>query len=286
MIKPHQFIGLAAATAVSVLLAIGLYASTNRWSTGKIEGEAFLPDLAQAHQFGRRDRGDAGRSHIDDRSRGQLWKVRDRSGFPASARAGAQPARRACPVATDRAATSIKDKLAAARARGPRREGAPSRAASACSTRPASRSRDVVVGKSRVDAFGSGRGGIYVRRAPRRRAGSPPAIRKSRPTSPTGSTPRCSRRDPTRSQADGRASGGAATRASRRAAAPRPSRKMPRQPPKPPAAPRKRPSKFHLVSMPDGKKLKQDAKIDDIVEAFSSIDLDDVRKLEAHARRR
>ena len=47
MIKPHQFIGLAAASAISVLLALGLYASSNRWSAGKVEGEAFLPDLAQ-----------------------------------------------------------------------------------------------------------------------------------------------------------------------------------------------------------------------------------------------
>ncbi len=39
--------------------------------------------------------------------------------------------------------------------------------------------------------------------------------------------------------------------------------------------------KFKLAQMPDGKKLKQGVTIDQIPQGFSSIDLEDVRKLEA-----
>jgi hypothetical protein len=76
VIKPHQFISLAAASAVSVVLALGVYAGANRWSAGKVEGEAFLPDLAsRINTVGAIEVTQGGQTLTIARD-GALWKVR------------------------------------------------------------------------------------------------------------------------------------------------------------------------------------------------------------------
>lgn len=278
MIKPHQFIGLAAASAVSVMVALGLYFGKNPWSAGRVEGAAFLPDLARGiNAVGAIEVTQGGKVLTVERA-GQSWKVRDRAGFPAKPEAA-----RALLVSLAQSQlieprTSVKDKLALLELEDPAGKDAKSRRVRVLDAggKPIS---DIVLGKSRSDAFGSGKGGIYVRRAAETQSwfatGDPKAsaeikdwvdtkvfaaeaakVTKLTIESP-GEEPLVIERTPPEAKELAKDS---------------------KAPPMPPAA---REGKFRLAAMPDGKKLKQGVTMDSVVETFGSIDLDDVRKLDA-----
>ncbi len=278
MIKPHQFIGLAAASAVSVLLAVGLYASSNRWSAGKVEGEAFLPDLAQRINSVGAIEVTQGDRTLTIAREGGAWKVRDRSGFPASAEQARSLLVALAQSQLIEPRTSIKDKLAMLELEEPGKE-AKSRRVRVLDTAGKAIS-DVIVGKSRVDAFGSGKGGIYVRRASETQSwlatGDPKASADIKDWIDT----KVFTGEPAKVVKVTIESPGEQALVLEKAPPAEAKPEDAKAPPKPPGSAEKE-SKYRLASMPDGKKLKQDAKLDDIVEAFGSINLDDVRKLEA-----
>lgn len=281
MIKPHQFISLAAASAVSVVLALGLYVGANRWSAGKVEGAAFLPDLAsRINAVGAIEVTQGGQTLTIARD-GSQWKVKERGGFPAKAEAA-----RTLVVALAQAQlieprTAIKDKLSLLELEDPAGKDAKSRRVRVLDTSGKVIS-DIVIGKSRLDAFGSGKGGIYVRRTSE--AQSWLATGEAKATSDikdwidtnvfTGQTDKVLRVtiespgeaplviEKAPAEAKDKAAGGSAGS-------------------QPPTATPSKDGKYRLAITPDGKKLKKDVKVDDIVEAFTSINLDDVRKLDA-----
>lgn len=279
MIKPQQFIGLAAATAVSVVLALGAYVGNNNWSKGTIEGAAFLPDLASGiNSVGTVEITQGGKTLAITRD-GTAWKVRDHGGFPAKPETP-----RALLVALAQAQlvepkTAVADKLSLLELEDPAGKDAKSRRVRVLDEGGKVIS-DVILGKTRYDAFGSGKGGIYVRRANELQSwlatgdpkvtsdlkdwvdtnvysGDAAKITKVTIENPGEEALVIEKRPPEEKKAE--------------------EAKDAKAPPKPPASK----SKYHLAKMPDGKKLKDSAKLDDIVEAFGSISLDDVQKLEA-----
>jgi hypothetical protein len=287
VIKPHQFIGLAAASAVSVILALGLYAGANRWSTGTVEGAAFLPELARnINSVGAIEVTQGGQTLTIERA-GQAWKVRDRGGYLAKPEVA-----RTLLVALVQAQlieprTSAKGKLALLELEDPAGKDAKSRRVRVLDTagKPIS---DAVLGKTRYDAFGSGKGGMYVRRAAETQSWL--ATGDPRVTADI------------KDWVDTKVFTGDATKVARltienpgeEALVIERTPPEPKEPPKDvaaeakdakappePTAPPAKDGKFRLAAMPDGKKLKQGVTIDAIVESFGSIDLDDVRKLEA-----
>ena len=279
MIKPHQFIGLAAATAVSALLALGLYASSNRWSAGKVEGEAFVPELTKRINSVGAIEVTQGGSTLTIARDGSAWKVRERSGFPANAEQA-----RTLLVALAQAQlveprTSIKEKLGLLELEEPTEKDAKSRRVRILDT-SGSVISDVVIGKTRFDAFGSGKGGIYVRRSAEAQSwlatGDPKVTAEIKDwidtkvfTGETAKIVKVKIETP-----------GEGELVIEKTPPPEAKAEDAKGPPKPPTAAAKE-SKYRLASTPDGKQLKQDAKLDDIVDAFGSINLDDVRKLEA-----
>lgn len=278
MIKPQQFIGLAAATAVSVVLAVGVYVSNNNWSKGTIEGAMFLPDLAaRINSVGAVEISQGGQTLTLDRD-GAAWKVRERAGFPAKPEVP-----RTLLVALAQAQlveprTAVAEKLSMLELEDPAAKDAKSRRVRVLDDKGGVIS-DVVLGKTRYDAFGSGKGGIYVRRASETQSwlatgdpkvtsdlkdwietsvysGDTAAIAKVTVENPGEEALVIEKRPPEEKTAEEAKDAKA-----------------------PPAANEKK-GKYQLAKMPDGKKLKENAKLDDIVEAFSSINLDDVQKLE------
>lgn len=279
MIKPHQFVGLAAASAVSLLLALGLYASSNRWSAGKVEGALFLPEVAQAiNSVSAIEVTQGGKSITLERA-GTAWKVRDRAGFPAKPEVPRGLLVTLAKSQLIEPKTAVKDKLALLELEDPAGKDAKSRRVRILDGGGKVLS-DVVIGKSRYDAFGSGKGGVYVRRGAETQSwlatGEPRATSDIRDWVDTkvfsgeaakvsklvieshGEAPLLIERVPAESKEQNEAA------------------KDAKAPPKPPA----KEEKFRLAKLPDGRSLKKDAKLDDIVEAFNSIDLEDVRKLE------
>lgn len=282
MIKPHQFVGLAAATAVSVLLALGLYASSNRWSAGMVEGAQFLPELAQKINAASAVEITQGGQKLTLDRVGERWIVRERGGFPAKSEAA-----RALLVTLAQAQliepkTAAKGKLALLELEDPAQKDAKSRGVRVLdiASKPIA---EIVLGKTRFDAFGSGKGGAYVRRAASTQSwlatGDPKVTADIK------------------DWIDTKVFVGDAAKALRltiespgeealviEKAPPEAKDNKPKDAAAPPASPMSPPakeSKFRLAKLPEGKKLKKDAGIDAIVEAFNSIDLDDVRKLDA-----
>jgi hypothetical protein len=164
VIKPHQFIVLAASAAVSVVLALGVYVSNNNWSKGTVEGAAFLPDLAsRINSVGAIEITQGGKTLTLARD-GAAWNVRERAGFPAK-----PDGPRALLVALARAQlieprTAVAEKLALLELEDPTAKDAKSRHVRVLDG-SGNVISDVILGKTRYDAFGSGKGGIYVRRA-------------------------------------------------------------------------------------------------------------------------
>lgn len=281
MIKPHQFISLAAATAVSVVLALGLYVTTNRWSAGTVEGAAFLPDLRANLATVNAIEVTEGGKTLTIEGAGAAWKVRERGGFPVKPEAVRKLLLALAEAQLVEPRTATQDKLALLELEDPTVKDAKSRRVRILGAggKPLA---DVMIGKTRFDAFGSGKGGIYVRRFNEMQSwlatGDPKVTADIKDWIETkvfgadadkavkvtiqspGEEPLVVEKSPPAEKA---AAAGDAT-----------------APPKPPGPPAKV-SKFRLANMPEGKKLKDGANIDQIVDGFASIDLDDVRKLDA-----
>ncbi|MDX2156436.1 MAG: DUF4340 domain-containing protein [Hyphomicrobiaceae bacterium] len=285
MIKPHQFIGLAGATALSVLVALGLYAGSNRWSTGKVEGAAFLPELAQnLASVAAVEVSQSGQKLTFERA-GNAWKVRDRAGYPAKTETVRTLLVTLAEAQLIESRTAVKGKLPLLELEDPAAKDAKSRGVRVLDSagKPIV---SVVLGKSRMDAFGQGRGGIYVRRQDE--AQSWLATGDARVTADIkdwvdtqvltvdtgkvarltlehpGEEPLVVEKTPPEPKAEPGKDG-------------KPANATPIPPP-PSAA---KDGKFRLANMPEGKKLKKDANVDQIIDGLASISLEDVRKLDA-----
>ncbi|MEZ5815834.1 MAG: DUF4340 domain-containing protein [Hyphomicrobiaceae bacterium] len=279
MIKPHQFIGLAAASAVSVALAVGLYVTNNTWSKGTVEGAAFLPDLeTRINSVGTVEVTQSGKTLTFVRD-GASWKVRERAGFPAKGENIRSLLVTLAQAQLVEPKTAVKEKLSLLELEEPAAKDSKSRRIRVLDG-SGNVISDVILGKTRYDAFGSGKGGTYVRRTNETQSwlatgdakvtsdlkdwietnvysGDAAKVVKVSIETPGEAPLVIEKRPPEEKKADDA-----------------------KAPPKPPT-PKADNGKFQLAKLPDGKKLKKDTKIDDIVEGFNSINLDDVRKLDA-----
>jgi hypothetical protein len=261
VIKPQHFTVLAGATIVSVLLAAGLYASANRFAQGRVEGQPLVPELARhINSVAAIELAQGDKSLTLERS-GNQWKIKQRDGYPANAEKA-----RALVVQLS-AAELIEPKTANPERYGlleledPKGKDAKSRQVRVLDDKGKPLA-DVVLGKSRYDAFGSGRSGFYVRRPGGAQtwlaSGEPKAaldvkdwVQTSIFTTDSAKISRLVVEHPGEERfviekGDDKAK-----------------------------------DKFKLASVPDGKKLKEGVQVDQIAQGFSSIDLEDVRKLDA-----
>ena len=85
MIKPRQFTVLAGVTIVSVLLAAIAYASANRYSQGRVEGQALSSDLRSRINTAAAIEIVQGDKKLTLERSGDQWKLKERAGYPASA---------------------------------------------------------------------------------------------------------------------------------------------------------------------------------------------------------
>lgn len=163
MIKPQHFVALALATLVSVVLSIGLYAANYRFSTGKVEGTLLLPELTRQGDRIASVEIRQGERKITLQRNNAAWTIAEREGYPA------HPDRvRALLVALAKTElveqrTAVKDKWKLLELEDPAAKDAKSRNVRLLDAKGAAIA-DIVLGKARYDAFGPGKGGIYVRR--------------------------------------------------------------------------------------------------------------------------
>ena len=258
-IKPQHFARLAVVTALSVIIAGACYAYFNRWSAGKVEGAAVLPSLARdaglvaAIELAQGDR------KLTLEKAGELWRVRDRGGHPAN------PERvRSLIVALQNAQliepkTASRDKFKLLELEDPGEKDAKSRSVRLLDTKglPVA---EIVLGKSRHDAFGSGKGGTYVRR-------------------PTEDQTWLATGD-LKAPLEIRDWVQAAIFEIEQAKIGKVTLEHPGEDPLVVEKGDGKEQKFKLAQVPDGMKLKQGAAVDQIPQGLASIDLEDVRKLD------
>jgi len=163
MIKPQHFVVLGATTVIALILAAILHASTTQRSLGTVEGRPVLPELRrQANALGSIEISKRGRTLTFVR-KGEQWTIKERSGYPVQA-----DKVRALLVQLTNA--ELADPKTAAKDRWPLLDLEDPASADAksglvrlldASGKPIG---ELVVGKRRLNAFGTGRHGVYVRR--------------------------------------------------------------------------------------------------------------------------
>lgn len=263
MIKPRQFTALAAATVVAVLLAAGLYASANRFSRGALQGKPLAPQLAQRVNSVAAIEIHQGDKTLTIKRKGAQWELQQRSGYLANAEKARGLVLQLAAAELIEPKTANKERYGLLELEDPKAKDAKSHQVRILdeSNKPL---LDIVLGKRRYDAFGSGRSGFYVRR----QGESQTWLASGEPRAPLEVKDWV---DTSIFKAD--------------------TDKIARVTVEHPGEDRlvierndntdEKTKKFKLVTVPEGKKLKESAPIDQIPLGFTSLDLDDVRKLDA-----
>jgi hypothetical protein len=162
-VKPKAFATLAAITLGMLVVAVATYVSQNRVSQVRVSGEALFPGLA-----GKADRiakivitqGNTTLALARDK---QSWSLENRGGYPAKTETVRALLIGLAEAELVEAKTSSKEHYSVLELENPRDKDAKSRLVQLLDDK-GNAIAEVVVGKKRSDAFGSSRGGTYVRR--------------------------------------------------------------------------------------------------------------------------
>jgi hypothetical protein len=260
VIKPQQFTVLAGVTIVSVVLAGLVYASSNRYSPGRVEGQPLAPELRARINTASAIEIVQGDKKLTVERSGDQWKLKERAGYPVLAEKARALVIALSTADTVEPKTASKDRYGLLDLQDPANKDAKSRGVKVLDDKGAPLA-DVVVGKSKYDAFGSGRPGFYVRTAANPQTwlatGDPKASVEVRDWVQTGIFTTVTDKI-TRITIE-----------------------HPGETPLVIEKGTEKDQKFKLAAMPEGKKLKQGVTIDQIPQGFSSIDMDDMRKVDA-----
>lgn len=260
MIKPRQFTVLAGVTLVSVVLAGIVYASSNRYAPGRVEGQPLAADLRARINTASAIEIVQGDKKLTLERSGDQWKLKERAGYPALAEKARALVIALSTADTVEPKTASKDRYALLDLQDPTSKDAKSRGVKVLDDKGKPLA-DVIVGKSKPEAFGSGRSGFYVRTVSGPQTwlatGDPKASAEVRDWVQTGIFTTVTDK---------------ITRVTI---------EHPGETPLVIEKGTEKDQKFKLAAMPEGKKLKQGVTIDQIPQGFSSIDIEDVRKIEA-----
>lgn len=163
MIKPNQFIALAFGTLASVIAAAAIYSVTNRWNAGKVEGALLTSGLILQEKTIASVEIAQGEKKVTLERAGEQWKIKERAGYPANAERVRALLNTIAKAELIEPKTAAKDRHKQLELEDPTAKDAKSRAVRILDAKGKALS-EVVLGKTRHDAFGSGKGGVYVRR--------------------------------------------------------------------------------------------------------------------------
>jgi hypothetical protein len=254
--KPNQFASLAIAAAVSLMLALAAYTAQTQRSTAIPAGTPLFSGItSNADKIARIEMSQGARSLTLERS-GEQWSIKEKGGFRASTDKVRAMIASLAEAALAEAKTSNEARHPLLELEDPKGENANSHLVRLTDSEGKAIA-EVIVGKKRFDAFGTGKAGSYVRRpgeaqtwlvtreiAPsltlkswvreRLFATTPERITRAK-VELTGDTPVEIEREE-----NGKS--------------------------------------FRLSKIPDGKKLKYENSVDDIIDTLSSFNIDDVQR--------
>jgi hypothetical protein len=260
--RPHSFAALAVVTVVVLAMAITTYAAQNRWSQAKVSGAVLFPGLAaQASQIAKIElkQGDKALTLARDKD---AWTLADRGGYPAKPEAVRALLVKLAGAELVESKTRNKDRYALLELEDPAAKDAKSRLLRLTDDK-GGLIAEVVIGKKRFDAFGGSKSATYVRK---------PADVQTWLSNADLEAPVSVRDWVLPNVLDLPAAKIAKVTI-----------EIPGEEPLVIARDAGDATKYALLDMPEGKKLKQGASIDGIVRAAGNIDLEDVRKPAAAA---
>jgi hypothetical protein len=160
---PRSFVYLAIAAVLIAVLAVVSYASHNQWSTGEAAGEKLLPALAsQASQLATIEIRKGDGTVILKRS-GGAWSLGNRSGYPVDPAKVRTLLVGLAEADLIEAKTRKPERYAALQLEDPAGKDAKSRLVRLLGEN-GNVIGEVVIGKKRFDMLGTGKNGTYVRR--------------------------------------------------------------------------------------------------------------------------
>jgi hypothetical protein len=262
MIKPQQFVILGATTIVALVAAAMLHASSTQRSSGTVDGRPMLPELQrQANALAGIELTKRGRTLTFVR-KGEQWSIKERAGYPVEADKVRALLVQLTNAELAEPKTALKDRWPVLDLEDPTAAEAKSSLVRLLDA-TGKPTAELVVGKQRMNAFGAGRHGVYVRRPNETQtwlaSGEPkvtlevkdwvdPAIFKADVEKLNRVTVAHPNEVPIVVEREGEAGKG---------------------------------GKFELKSVPEGMKVKQSAGVEQIALSLGSVELEDVRKLDA-----
>lgn len=160
---PKQFVALAATALACLVTALVVYTSSIPWTRATPEGVALFETLrTNPPEIGRIEILQ-GANMLTLERKGDKWLLTNNEGFPASNEKVRAFLGGLAEADLVEAKTSRKDRYALLSLESPNGKGTNSRLVRVLDTKgkPVA---EVIIGKTRIDAFGSGKGGTYVRR--------------------------------------------------------------------------------------------------------------------------
>ena len=161
--KAPTFVMLALSALASSVVAIAIYAANNQWGQGRVAGAKMLPLLASGRAQVASIAIGQGANTLTLESREGRWSLKERSGYPADVEKIRTLLVKLSQAELIEAKTRNPDRYAMLELENHDATDSKSR-----SVRLVDGSggviADLIVGKRRWDAFGSGKGGTYVRK--------------------------------------------------------------------------------------------------------------------------
>jgi hypothetical protein len=160
---PKSFIYLAAAAAASVLLAIVSFGANNQWGTGERTGEKLLPGFS-ANEVAEMEVRQGDNAVVLEKKQGGNWFMKSRDGYPVDMAKVRLLMRALARAELIEGKTGKAERYAALELEDPAGKTAKSRLVKLTGAK-GSTIAEVVIGKQRAEAYGSGKeGGTYVRK--------------------------------------------------------------------------------------------------------------------------
>lgn len=258
---PKLFTGLTVAAVGSLLLAAVVHGRADSWSPGGASGTKLLPTLSRDAEKIQTVTLKQGAQSLTIERKGQAWTLKDRGGYPVDGdRVRAMLLKLTAAELVDRK-TRNPERFAVLELDDPATKDAKSRLLTVADDkgRPLA---ELIVGKRSAEQFGSGKGGTYVRR---------PNDKDTWLVNAEIDVPTAVNQwvDTTIFEAEI-----AKVQSVKVEIAQKPAFAINREAGKPANK-----DSYKLAGMPEGKKLKSDYTLEDIVNAFARVELEDVRKI-------
>jgi hypothetical protein len=161
--KPETFVYLAIAAALSVLFAVVSYASNNQWSQVRVSGEKLLPALSTDASKIASIELRQGDSVMTLEKTGANWGLKDRDGYPVDFAKLRALLVSLVEAEVTEPKTKRPDRYAALELEDPAGKDAKSKLVRLKDSKGATIG-EVVIGKQRLEALGTGKAGTYVRK--------------------------------------------------------------------------------------------------------------------------